>query len=336
MAITAMARETAEAPEAVARLLARNGPAFAEIARMVRDRRPSHVVTSARGSSDNAASYFKYLCEIMLGLPCCSIGASVVSIYGARLHLRDTILVTVSQSGMGPDLLSFQAEAKRGGIPAIAVTNDETSPLAREADLCLPLCAGPELSVAATKTFITSAVAGAAIIAACAGDSAFTKAVDALPECLSRALAVTWPHAEEAIATSYSLYVLGRGPSLPIAMEAALKLKETSGIHAEAYSAAEVRHGPMELVREGFPVLVLAPDDAARETSDVTVAALREAGAAVFSTGTGGLDSAATAHPFLDPVSMITTFYAAAERIARARGRDPDRPRLLRKVTRTR
>jgi len=145
---TDMAREIAQAPEAVARMLTTNRTALAELGRLYRKGKPTHIVTCARGSSDCAASYFKYLIEITLGLPCCSLGASVVSVYGARLALRDTLLLTISQSGQSPDILAFQAEAKRAGIPTLAVTNMEGSPLAREADLCLPLCAGPERSIA--------------------------------------------------------------------------------------------------------------------------------------------------------------------------------------------
>lgn len=332
MTATAMARETAEAPAAVARMLDRNRQNLAEITRLFRKKPPAHIVTCARGSSDHAASYLKYLSEIVLGLPCCSVGASVVSVYGARLKLRDTVLITVSQSGASPDILAFQAEARRSGITTIALVNDESSPLAREASLCLPLCAGPELSVAATKSFITAAAMAAALIASCADDAGLTAAVDKLPDTLSHALALAWPEAERTIAQAASLYVLGRGPSFPIAAEAALKLKETSAIHAEAYSAAEIRHGPMELVRDGFPILAFTPADRSRPTTAATVAALREAGAMVFD----DLPFAEAGHPFLDPVSMIQTFYGAAERIARARGRDPDRPRLLQKVTRTR
>jgi glucosamine--fructose-6-phosphate aminotransferase (isomerizing) len=327
---TDMAREIAQAPDAVARMLTTNSSALAELGRLYRERKPTHIVTCARGSSDCAASYFKYLIEITLGLPCCSLGASVVSVYGARLALRDTLLLTISQSGQSPDILAFQAEAKRAGIPTLAVTNTENSPLAREADLCLPLCAGPERSIAATKTFIASAAMAAALVAACGDDQEFATAVEVLPEGLSLALAIRWNEVEDALAPAVSAYVLGRGPSLPMAQEAALKLKETSGLHAEAYSAAEVIHGPMELVVPGFPVVVLAPEDKAFATTRDTARRLSEAGARVMTP-----DHARTRHPLLDPISMIQSFYGSAERIARLRGRNPDRPRLLKKVTET-
>jgi glucosamine--fructose-6-phosphate aminotransferase (isomerizing) len=327
---TAMARETAQAPAVVAGMLARNSGALREIGRLYRRRRPSHIVTCARGSSDHAAAYFKYLAEIRLGLPCCSLGASVVSIYGARLALRDTLLLTISQSGRSPDILAFQAEAKRAGVPTLAITNDETSPLAAKADLCLPLSAGIEESVAATKTFIASAAITAAIIAESADDRALRQALDGLPQDLERAHALRWSESENVIARASSLYVLGRGPSLPMAAEAALKLKETCGLHAEAYSAAEVRHGPMEIVTQGFPVLAFAPHDAAEATTAETLKQLAAAGAAIVRP-----ELVETGHRLLDPISIIQSFYGSAERIARRLGRDPDRPRLLKKVTQT-
>lgn len=329
-ATTHMATEVAQAPEVVARMLDTNRLALAELGQLVRRHAPTHFVTCARGSSDHAASYFKYLSELSLGLPCCSVGASVVSIYGTRLNLRNTLLISISQSGRSPDLLAFQAEAKRGGTPTIAITNDADSPLAQQADICLLLCAGPELSVAATKTFIASAALAAAIVGACFDDASLANAVQRLPQDLAATAALRWTELEEAAANAQSLFVLGRGPSLPMAQEAALKLKETSGLHAEAYSAAEVLHGPMELVQPGFPVLVFATRDVAAATTAATTQRLAEAGARLLQ-----VPFQNTSHPALDPIAMIQTFYAAAERLARLRGRNPDTPRLLKKVTQT-
>lgn len=327
---TRMAIETAQAPEAVARMLRENAQALTDMGKLYRSREPSHIITCARGSSDHAASYFKYLMEIFLGVPCCSVGASVVSIYAAQLKLRETILVTISQSGRSPDILALQAEARRAGVPTIAITNDPLAPLAKDADICLPLYAGPELSVAATKTFITSAALAAAIIAECDDTHRLDEAIHRLPEDLARANDLRWASVENSIAVARSLYVLGRGPSLPIAQEAALKLKETSGLHAEAFSAAEVMHGPMELVQEAFPVLVFAPNDAALPTTVATVGRLKQAGAIILQPA-----FRETLHPALDPISMIQSFYGSAERIAKGRGRNPDTPKMLKKVTET-
>lgn len=333
---TAMARETLDAPEVVARMLRDAAPAIADVGKLFRLRKPSHIITSARGSSDHAAHYMKVLCEILLGLPCASVGASVVSIYQRPLALHDCIVVAISQSGASPDSLAFAAESKRAGVPLVSITNVPGSALAGLADVAIELGAGPEQSVAATKTFIASVAMAARIVAAWAEDMAFSAAFDTLPVALAKANQMRWPTMEAVAARARSAFVLGRGPSLAMAGEAALKLKETAGVHAEAYSSAEVIHGPMALIEPGFPVMMFAPDDAAYATNLATAERLRAAGADVHMVSrTGGLDYAATGHALLDPISIIQSFYGSAERIARARGKDPDRPKLLSKVTKT-
>ena len=337
---SAMARETAEAPAATASMLQRNRHLFKEIVAALHSRSPTHIITSARGSSDHAASYLKYLAEIRLGLPCCSIGASVVSIYRAELHLKDAVLVTISQSGQSPDILSLQAHARRAGILSIAVTNQENSPLAREADICLPLHAGQEKSPAATKTFISTAALAAKLVACWAGDSAMQEGVETLPQVLEKALRADWQAAHETLVSAGSLYVIGRGPSFAIAQEAALKLKETSALHAEAFSAAEVMHGPLELVGRNFPVFVFCPADDALHTTLQTIARMRSAGARIIAAshervGDVFLPYVPTRHPLLESISLIQSFYIMAEALAVRRGRDPDSPLLLSKETAT-
>lgn len=333
--MTHMAREATEAPDAVARFLDRNQGALSEIGSRLRVSPPPVVMTSARGSSDNAAGYFKYLTEILLGVPCASVGASVVSVYGAQLKAKGGLCFTVSQSGKSPDIVALQEAVRKAGALTVALVNVEDSPAARNADICLPLHAGPELSVAATKSFIVSLAAGAAIVARWQGRDDLIDAVAGLPERLHAAAKISWPGFVDFARAADSLYVLGRGPSLPIAAETALKLKETCAIHAEAYSVAEVMHGPLELLGEEFPVFAYAPEDASRTSTAEAIARMRQTGAAVLVTGQGGLPHAATGHPLLDPVAMIQTAYLAIEQVAVARGRDPDRPRLLKKVTET-
>lgn len=334
-----MAAETAEAPAAVARFLDRNAAALGDLGGRLRRLGAPVVVTCARGSSDHAAAYFKYLCEITLGVPVASLGPSVASVYGAPLRLAGAVLVTISQSGRSPDIVALQQAAKRAGALTIAIVNDTDSPVAHEADCLLPLQAGAEESVAATKSFIASCVAGAAITAAWAGDAALDAAVRALPVTLERALTVDWS-AAEALVSEQSLYVLGRGPALAVAAEAALKLKETASLHAEAFSPAEVMHGPLELVEPGFPVLALAPDDAAAATTRLALEKLAASGAKLFTASAQAmpglpLPTVATGHGLVDPIAQIQSFYRLAETVARLRGRDPDRPERLRKVTRT-
>ncbi len=329
-----MAQEAAEAPEAVARFLDRNARALQELGARLRLSWPPVVLTSARGSSDNAAGYFKYLCEIVTGVPCASVGASVVSVYGGRLKAQGSLCLTISQSGQSPDIVALQRAAKQAGAVTVALVNVEDSPAAQNADICLALHAGAEKSVAATKSFIVSCAAAAAIVAQWSGDEALQAAVARLPQSLGEAVRITWPGFTDFAREAASLFVLGRGPAYPIAQETALKLKETCAIHAEAYSVAEVMHGPWELMGQDFPVLIYAPDDAARANTREAAAKMRGTGADVQVVG-DALPFAATGHPLLDPISMIATAYMQIERVAVSLGRDPDRPRLLKKVTET-
>ncbi|MCC6719367.1 MAG: SIS domain-containing protein [Acetobacteraceae bacterium] len=339
-----MARETREAPAAVARLLHHEGGTIAALGRRLAAAAPPLVVTCARGSSDHAAHYLKYLLETMLGLPVASMGPSVASVYGTRLRLRGAILVTISQSGRSPDLIAFQAAARTGGALAIALVNDTTGPVAEQADIVVPLHAGAEVSVAATKSFIASAAAAAALAAAWSGDAALTAALGALPARLEAALACDWSAAGTVLGAAPSCYMLGRGPALAIAHEAALKAKEVAGRHAEAFSLAEVMHGPLQLVAPGFPVLAFVPDDAALSANQAALARLEAVGGRVFAArpanGPAGGPGTALAvpscgHPDLDPLGMAVAYYGMIEAVARARGLDPDRPSHLSKVTKT-
>ena len=330
-----MAREAAEAPEAVARFLQRNARALAEIGTHLKRNPPPVIITSARGSSDCAAGYFKYLAEILTGVPCSSIGASVVSIYGAKLHSKNGLCLTISQSGKSPDIVALQDAARKAGALTVAVVNVEDSPAAHAADICLPLHVGPELSVAATKSFIVSLVAGAAIIAHWSDRKDLLAAIGSLPDQLASAAKIDWPEAVDLAKDAESLYVVARGPSLPIATETALKLKETCAIHAEAYSIAEVMHGPLELLGEGFPVLAYSPEDNARQSSRESLDKMRQTGARILVAEEGGLSFIRTGNSLLDPISIIQTAYRFVETTAVARGRNPDKPRLLKKVTET-
>ena len=337
---THMAREIAETPQAVQRLLDAETPAFVAIGRRLREAAPAVIVTCARGSSDNAAAYFKYLTELMLGVPVASMGPSIASVYGRPLRLEGAMIVAVSQSGQSPDIVALQAAARRGGAYAISIVNQADSPLAREADAVVALHAGEERSVAATKSCLASAVALAAIVAEWADDDGLRIAIGRLPQTLAGALACDWSAAVPVLAAASSAYVIGRGPALPVAAEAALKLKETAMLHAEAFSGAEVMHGPLQLLHEGFPVIAFRQNDASAPAMGQAVARLRAAKGRVFvaeaeATGADALRMAATGHGALDPLAALLSFYGLAERVARARGHDPDAPSLLRKVTET-
>ena len=320
-----MARETAEAAAVISWQLAANADATARLAAELRAKSPRCAVTVARGSSDHAALYLKYLIELQLGLPCASLGPSLASLYRAPLKLEGALALTISQSGGSPDLLAMQVAAQRAGAIDIALVNDAASPLALAATRLLPLHAGPELAVAATKSVLAAMACGAALVAQWGGDAALQSGLGQLqlgPETPAQALV-------DHVCPARSLYVLGRGPTYAVAAEAALKLKETCAIHAEAFSSAEVLHGPAGLVTQGFPVLAFVPQDAARAGMLETLARLAAMGASVET-----IDIAA-AHPLLAPLAMLHRFYGLAEACARALGRDPDKPPHLSKVTRT-
>ena len=338
-----MARETAEAPDAVARLLDREGAAIGALGRRLAGMAPPVVVTCARGSSDHAAHYLKYVLEMLVGVPVASVGPSVASVYGTALKLCGAVVVTISQSGRSPDLVAFQAAARAGGALAVALVNDTTGPVAGEADVVVPLHAGPEASVAATKSFVASCAAAAALVAAWSGaggsgDGSLERALGGLPGCLTAALTADWSAAGGVIGAAASSYMLGRGPALAIAHEAALKAKEVAGRHAEAFSLAEVMHGPLQLVGPGFPVLAFVPDDAALAENRAALARLEAVGGTVLSAGpVAGATMAVPGcgHGALDPLGMILAYYRMIEAVARARGLDPDRPSHLAKVTKT-
>ena len=337
---THMRREIGEIPGAVARLLARSGDALAEAGAELRARDPLVIVTIARGSSDHAAAYLKYAIELTRGIPTASLGPSIASIYGARLRLPQAAAIAISQSGKSPDLVRMTETAAAGGAVTLAITNTPGSQLADVCDRVIDIAAGTELSVAATKTFVSSIVAGLGLLAHWSEDRALLDALEALPERLEAAIACDWSALAEGLDGESSLFILGRGPSLAIANEAALKFKETSGFHAEAYSGAEVMHGPVSLVGRGFPILALTARDAAEENGVATADALAEKGASVFSTSAAvsaarKLPFASTGHPLTDPLALVVSFYSFIESFARRRGMDPDRPVNLRKVTET-
>lgn len=336
---TRMFLEAGEASAVVARQIAANADVAARIGERLRAAPPRAVVTCARGSSDHAATFAKYLIETRTGVLTSSAALSVSSVYAAQQDLEGVLYIAVSQSGKSPDLLAAVEAAKAGGAFTLALVNDTTSPLAALADAVLPLHAGPELSVAATKSYIAALAAIVQLVAAWTGDQELTTALETLPAGLSAAWDKDWSAGIDALRETTNLYVLGRGVGFGVAQEAALKFKETCGLHAEAFSAAEVLHGPMALVKDGFPAIVLAQHD---ETFDSTIAmakGLAERGAAVLLAGGEAPETTALptapGHPVLEPILAVQSFYRMAAGLSVARGYDPDRPPHLNKVTKT-
>ena len=337
---TLMHREARSASAVVARQLVKNEAITEKIGELLRERQPQVVVTCARGSSDHAATYGKYLIETFAGIPTASFAPSVSSVYAARQNMQGALFLVLSQSGKSPDLLESAKAAKEAGALVIALVNVVDSPLAKLADEVVPLHAGIEKSVAATKSYIATLVALAQLVAKWTRSDVLEQALSVLSGQLESAWNLDWQAAIDALEGANNFFVIGRGIGLGIAQEAALKFKETAGLHAEAYSAAEVRHGPMAIVNRGFPVLLFTQDDGTRATVDAVVEDFLARGAVVLVAGKTydgavNLPSVEGVVAATAPIVFIQSFYKMVNALAIARGYDPDRPPHVRKVTET-
>lgn len=342
---TLMHSEASEAGSAVSRFLSVNASTLAQLGERLRASPPSLVVTCARGSSDHAATYAKYLIETSLGVPTVSAAFSTVSLYDAPIApaAGRVLCLAISQSGRSPDMLATVRRQAEAGALVVALVNDTSSPLADRADVVLPLCAGPELSVAATKSYIASLAGVAALVAAWKDDTFLAADLAVLPSQLDEAFALDWSTMVPNLVAATNLFVVARGYGLAVAQEAALKLKETSRLHGEAFSSAEVRHGPMAVVCDHFPVIAFAGPDSAGDDVRALARDFAARGARVWlvSEDTGdnpGCQFLPTLRlrAELAPLIMIASFYRMVNTLSLARGCDPDRPPYLAKVTRTR
>jgi glucosamine--fructose-6-phosphate aminotransferase (isomerizing) len=344
-----MIAELREAPVAVGRQAAALARPTAELVARLAQAPPSVVVTCARGSSAHAATFGKHLIERYLGLPVAPAAPNIATVYGQRLQLDRAFFLALSQSGRSDDLVETAAMARQAGALTAAIVNETESPLAAACEFVLPMAAGPELSIAATKSFVAAVTVLMRVTAAWTGDAGLAAALERLPERLAAAAELDWNAALALLAAADSLVAIGRGPTLAIAREAALKLKETGGLHAEAFSSAEFQHGPVALVSPRYPVLMFTPGDAAAAGLTELAADLARKGAAVFMTGhereafshargleTVRLPALPADHPETDAVCLIQSFYGLAVRLAEQRGGNADQPRHLQKVTRTR
>jgi glucosamine--fructose-6-phosphate aminotransferase (isomerizing) len=336
-----MLREAREAPHAVARALAANAEPCRALAGRFRAAPPPFAVTCARGSSDNAATFAKYLFELRLGLVTASMGPSVRSVYTASPRMKGALFLAISQSGRSPDLVQL-AEAARGeGAITVALVNDAASPLAAAVETVLPLHAGPERSVAATKSLLTALATLLQLFTHWCGDDGLQRTLAQLPDDLATAARADWSAALPLLTEARNLYVVARGIGLAAAQEAALKLKEAAGLHAEALSAAELMHGPLALAGPDFPVLLLVQRDEAEAGLIDLAQDLYRRGVPLIVAGAKpvkgaiNLPLAAETDPHAAPLVLLQSFYPLADALARARGRDPDRPPHLRKVTET-
>jgi glutamine---fructose-6-phosphate transaminase (isomerizing) len=335
-----MLEEALASADVVAAQLADTSHIEALAARLAEE--PRHVaLTVARGSSDHAASYFAGLTMSRVGVPVASLPMSVATLQQAPLRVKGQLAVAFSQSGKSPDLIGTMQALRAAGALTVAAVNAPGSPLADACEWNLPLLAGPELSVAATKSYIAMLSLSAIVIAHVQKDAELLTALKTLPDALRAAGKLDWSHAVNELKNVDKMIVIGRGLGLAIAQEAALKLKETSGIQAEAFSSAEVRHGPMEIIGEDYPLLVFAPRGPEQAGLIQLARDMRARGARVLLAAPADVPEAnlplvETAHFALDPIAAILSFYVMADSLAAARGRNPDAPRHLAKVTETR
>jgi glutamine---fructose-6-phosphate transaminase (isomerizing) len=335
---TLMFQEAGGASSAV-RAQAADDANMAAIGAELRKLQPRAVITCARGSSDHAATYAKYLIETHAKVLTASAAPSVSSVYGISQDVRGCLFVAISQSGRSPDLLASVASAKASGATILALCNSVDSPLMAVADFAIDLRAGAEKSVAATKSYLASLAALARLVASWTQDAALHGALEQLPGLMDSSWKLDWSAALPQLACATNLFVVGRGLGLGAAQEVALKCKETCALHAEAFSSAEVRHGPYTLLQKGFPALLFAQRDGTLSGIETLARDLARRGVPVLLAGAEVADT--TPLPTLDaaaeiaPILLVQSAYRMIASLAVRRGLDPDHPPHLRKITET-
>jgi glucosamine--fructose-6-phosphate aminotransferase (isomerizing) len=335
---TRMRLEIAEQPAAVAATLEALGAPVAELVAELRARSIASVVLIARGSSDHAAVYGRYLLEGRCGLVTALAAPSLYTTYAAPVDLRHALAIGVSQSGETPEIVAALRYAAGRGALTACITNAGGSAIARAVEHPLVTRAGDERSVAATKTF-TAQLAAFASLAAALGASTLARGLASLPDLMTETIAIAEAPAALAAATLVdddAAVCVARGFSYAVALEAALKLKETAAIWAEGFSSADLRHGPTAAVTSATPALVLHAGGVFADDLERLEGELRARGARVVSIGPGRrLGTATPPCEELAPFTLVLPAQLLAERLARLRGYDPDHPRGLRKVTET-
>lgn len=338
--------EILEQPEKMQDLLDAESERIEQIAGAIRGRAPRFVLIAARGSSDNAARYGQYLFGAHNGLPVALAAPSLFSLYNSPPRLQDALVLAISQSGQSPDILAVVKEGREQGALTLAITNDPGSPLAGLAEHTIDLHAGPEKSVAATKTYTTSLIALAMLSTALADDRQGRRLVRQAPDLLKGALAD--PEAILASAQPYkdvqACVVLGRGYNYATAFEIALKLKELTYVLAEPYSSADFQHGPVALVENGFLVVSIVPEGKTstelaeflqtlqpRRPRLVAISALPQ----VLALANSPIALPSGIPEWLSPLVAVVAGQLFVLGLARAKGIDPDHPRGLNKVTLT-
>lgn len=333
---SAMAREIRESADVAARI-ARNRDAIADLASRLDIGAAPLGVLCGRGSSGHAGVFLRYLIETRLHLPVSASAPSVITAFRKPLTLRNALFIVISQSGRSPDLVAATQSARAAGARTVAIVNAVPSPVADAAEFVVPIEAGPENSVAATKTVIASLTAGARLVAELAGDGALRAALDRLPERLHRALTLDWSEVSDDLAGASAVFVASRGLGLSSAREIALKLAEVLRLPALGFSAAELQHGPRAALSSKTPVIMLRLMDETATTVDRLARELRERGIALHLCGgpSGTLPWLGDDDPATDAITMLVPAYRLVESTAQAWGFDPDRPPQLSKITET-
>lgn len=343
--MTQMRLEATQTPELVTQQFNANRKIMREIALRLEKDFPKFALTIARGSSDHAATYAKYLFETQLGLVTASAAPSVQTLYGAKLHLENSLVLGISQSGKSEDICTTMKMARDNHAITIALVNDKNSPLANIAEYVIDLHAGTEHAVAATKSYICSLTAICHLISELKPNADLSQALTRLPETLSQAITMDWSELVTAYQATQDTIVIGRGYGYPIAQESALKFKETCAIHAEPFSSAEFIHGPLALLTESYPILCYAQHDKSYQSVVDLIARANKIGAKTLLAAAKDLahDTEAdiylplpnSVHPMCDPIVAIQAFYPTIAELAVKRGFNPDKPENLQKVTST-
>jgi glucosamine--fructose-6-phosphate aminotransferase (isomerizing) len=328
-----MLKDAQEAPNCIRQVLNKDGAAYAKLGQQLRELDPACVTTIARGSSDHAANYASYLIPLCTGKVVASLAPSITTVLRAKLKVKNQFTLAISQSGRSPDIINSVECVQSGGSLCAAIVNDVESPVAKMADALFPQHAGTE-SIAATKSVLCTMTSVAKLVAEWAQDLKLLAALMELPELIEQGLKIGLTLNQNILGDVGHVYVLSRGLGLSAAQETALKLKETCGLHAEAFSAAEVRHGPREIVGGNYLVLALALPDSGHD--DVVAAAkeLKSQGAKVMQIDSSVLPKMSDTR--LAPLVALSILYPWLAESSRALGLDPDRPKTLKsKVIKT-
>ena len=335
-----MRTEALEAADVIHKQIQENKNLLQDIAKELNSIDPYSIVSIARGSSDHASQYLNYLTMAKLGKLPTSLSLSILTLYQAELDLKRSIGVAISQSGQSPDVVNPLKHFTEHSLGSLALVNDVTSPLSKAAKWTVPLHAGAEKSVAATKSFIASLSASAHLVATWKNDKNLLEGLNHLPEDLKKAQACDWTSAIETLNPAKRIMVVGRGYGLPLALETALKFKETCSIQAEAFSAAEIKHGPQALIEDGYPLIIFATRGPALQSMLELAEDMKLRGAKVILAAPSFVEKKdllihSTHCEELDILSAAQSFYLMIEQLSKSLGLNPDEPRHLSKVTKT-